>query len=233
MKRIIERIFGGIIILALLATILIRVESDSESSEQKYLDIKQFRREMTSEEYYGIRRFKSVLERDEKISIISYLNGERTNVTLSIKECLDYIDAVHPVEPEYSAKIKEIASCDLNKDGQNEIIILIENNDGQYLILQKNDDVVNGALVNYRSFNPIYENGIYGVSGGASDNEWRQFVSTDLAQSELICYETTENTTMDVPKYFIGEKEVDEKEYYKLNDSILSGDELRFYQVKA
>jgi len=38
---------------------------------------------------------------------------------------------------------------------------------------------------------------------------------------------------MDVPKYFIGEKEVDEKEYYKLNDSILSGDELRFYQVKT
>lgn len=108
-------------------------------------------------------------------------------------------------------KISSFALCDMDQDGEQELVLAFDNAAGTFLILHRNGDGFQGAIQYAREFQALQTNGIYTSAGGAGINErQRMTFKDDAVQIEILA---REDVVSGEEEYWIGEKEVTYPEY--------------------
>lgn len=108
-------------------------------------------------------------------------------------------------------KISSFALCDMDQDGEQELVLAFDNAAGTFLILHRNGNGFQGVIQYAREFQALQTNGIYTSAGGAAISEYQRMTFengnvqiTTLAYAEDVPGEET---------FLIGEKEVTRSEY--------------------
>lgn len=110
-----------------------------------------------------------------------------------------------------SPKISSFALCDMDQDGEQELILAFDNIAGTFLVLHQNEDKFQGVIEYTRGFQMLQTNGVYNATGGAATNVRQRMTFED--GSVQIADLAREDGTSGQAKYWIGEKEVTDQEY--------------------
>ncbi len=103
---------------------------------------------------------------------------------------------------------------DFNKDGQNEIVVGIDN--ALYLLLHKNGDSVVGHIYSHRTFGNLYTNGTYSwhqQTGDVLAYGLGTFEFSGNKATETTLCRVEQNDTAGTVVYYVGEKQVSKEEY--------------------
>lgn len=121
-------------------------------------------------------------------------------------------------------RLESIAFCDVDRDGNKEVVLCINNFGGHYLILKLENGMYYGTDAVYRGFEALQTNGVYVGSDGAMDNSFFQLDFKEGVFREVLLGRACENS------YYMGEEQTtDEAVFREWLDSIMSGDVL-FYE---
>lgn len=121
-------------------------------------------------------------------------------------------------------RLESIAFCDVDRDGNREVVLCINNFGGHYLILKLENGMYYGTDAVYRGFEALQTNGVYVGSDGAMDNSFFQLDFKEGVFREELLGRACENS------YYMGEEQTtDEAVFREWLDSIMSGDVL-FYE---
>lgn len=108
-------------------------------------------------------------------------------------------------------KISSFALCDMDQDGEHELILAFDNIAKTFLILHQDEDKFQGVIKYTRGFQMLQTNGVYNATGGAATNVRQRMTFEDgLVQ---IADLAREDGISGQAKYWIGEKEVTDVEY--------------------
>lgn len=119
--------------------------------------------------------------------------------------------------------LNSIALCDLDRDGNKELILRLENITGHYLILKQEEGTYYGKDKMYRAFEELQTNGIYIGSGGAATVYYYQMYFEEGEFGEVLL------GYMDWGRYDIGGTEITHEEVFQeWADSIMSEDVLYY-----
>lgn len=114
-----------------------------------------------------------------------------------------------PIESYGEYRLANISISDVTQDGEAELVLHFSSFGGFYLILHREGEKFYGTDYSERSFEGLQENGVYMGSGGAS---CQGFYQLRFRGGEFI---ETLIGRRDDKKYYIGDKKVDEKEFWK------------------
>lgn len=122
----------------------------------------------------------------------------------------------HPEE--YMAEPDSFTIIDLDRDGKNEIIVLLTNTHAhtEYLILSDLDGTAHGYMMVYRGFVPLMTDGCAWGSNGATSGQLYRFTAFTADG-----YETETLAVEDYPYYEIAGKPVSEELFYAFCKEIL------------
>lgn len=159
------------------------------------------------------------------------LNGKRKYID-SEGNSLSFTDNYLSKFKEYDKNI-EISytmvdvSNKIDKKNIEEMIILVEANDGFYLVLSydKEDDKVYGLEENYRTMTSIKKDGLFMASSGANDTLIGQF---NIKERIIVGL-----TVGSSDGYFIDSKQVSEKEYNDYLDEFNKKENVTFTKYKT
>ena len=211
---------------------------DQAYYQNKWLSIKDvdweaYQKVLSREDYAALQGYFPVL-RDEAEFIWmmgSYYSGDEADKRTVTLDEFRYIlnneiwDA--GFDPD-ELGLNSIALCDMDRDGNKELILLLENM-GHYLIFKQEDGVYYGTDKMYRAFEELQTNGIYIGSGGAATVYYYQmYFEEGEFRDVLLGY-------MDWGLYVIGGAEITDKEVFlEWVDSIMSEEAIYYRpQIKA
>lgn len=125
--------------------------------------------------------------------------------------------------------LDSLTLCDVDRDGNKELILCFENQWGIFLILKEENGTYYGTYTVFRGFEVLQTNGVYVGSDGAEDNYFLQMYFEDGVFYEIVlgraCY----------GHYKIGDEwTTDEEVFQEWLDSIMPGDMIYYKpQIKA
>ena len=121
-------------------------------------------------------------------------------------------------------KVSSFALCDMDRDGEKELILSFDDNIGTYLLLHKSDSGYLGVVLFERWLQVLQTNGVYMGSGGAATISYnRMTFENDAVQTEILA---NEDGWGEEHKYWIGEEEVSKEEYNTWVADNTPGDEV-------
>lgn len=149
---------------------------------------------------------------------------EKSSVTLDeFRHILNNEWGVPGCDPD-DLRLESIAFCDMDRDGNKEVVLRFSNFAGHYLILKLENGMYYGMDAVYRGFEALQTNGVYVCSDGAMDNSFFHLDFEEGVFLEVLLGRACEN------RYYMGEEQTtDEAVFREWLDSILTGDVL-FYE---
>lgn len=108
-------------------------------------------------------------------------------------------------------KISSFTLCDMDQDGERELILAFDNIAGTFLILHEGEDAIQGVVMYVRGLQMLQTNGIFNGSGGAGSNARYRMTFKDGAVQIVAL--AREECTFDEERFWLGEEEVTSLEY--------------------
>ena len=184
---------------------------------------------LSEEDYAVLEGYFSVLREETPftwtVNAYSYEEEiEKRSVTLDeFRHILNNEWGVPGCDPD-DLRLESIAFCDMDRDGNKEVVLRFSNFAGHYLILKLENGMYYGMDAVYRGFEALQTNGVYVCSDGAMDNSFFQLDFEEGVFLEVLLGRACENS------YYMGEEQTtDEAVFREWLDSILTGDVL-FYE---
>lgn len=175
------------------------------------IDFGAYTNTLNAEDYASLSRFFPVLQEDASFSVGYAPSADESWVAQ--ETTLDRFRKETESMAMYTEppKISSFALCDMEQDGERELILAFDNAAGTFLILHQNEDVFQGVIMYTREFQMLQTNGIYNSTGGAAINERQRMTFEDGAvQITILAHE---ESVSGEEKYWIGGKEVTRSEY--------------------
>lgn len=172
---------------------------------------------LSSEEQKALEDFLPVLTGKEPL-IPDWNDGKKIFLTDWFKEMLGN-------EPgDLPSVFNAFALCDLDGDGERELILWIDGYGGCYTILHREKGVFYGIYRSVRQFQELQTDGVYASTGGMGNRSYcrASFEDGKLLERELGY--TRYYGEDDLVHYFVGEKEVSEAEFETWMEEHLVGD---------
>lgn len=227
-----------------------QTESEAESQEEptedagpptiRNVDWEAYQEVLTDEEYAALQGFFPVLEGRVSFTwtVDAYTYEQQIDKRRVSMDEFRYILDNELWEADYDPDelwIESIALCDLDGDGDRELILLLENIGGHYLILKKEDGRYYGTNRVYRGFESLQTNGVYEGSGGAAYSYYYRMVFEEETFREVLLGYTDWDDKENTGIYYMGDVETaDEEVFQEWLEGILS-EEVVYYkpEIKA
>lgn len=175
---------------------------------------------LSGEEYAALQKFFPILRAAIPfrwtVDAYTYENNlDLRNVTL--EEFCHILNSELWDAGDDELRLDSIAFCDLDQDGELELVLALNNIGGYYLILKEEDGLYYGTDRVYRGFEDLRDNGVYVGSEGANYNYvYRMIFEEGAFREVLLGYESQGN-------YHIGDEETAAREVYlEWLDSVMS-----------
>ncbi|MDE6567002.1 MAG: hypothetical protein K2K70_04610, partial [Lachnospiraceae bacterium] len=137
----------------------------------------------------------------------SFLGGQEIEEQVSIYQFLEKYG--EPIESYRDYRLANISISDVTQDGKSELVLHFSSFGGFYLILNREGEKFYGTDHTERCFLGLQENGVYRGSGGAS---YQGFYQLRFRGGKFI---ETLIGRRDGKKYYIGDRKVEEKKFWK------------------
>lgn len=191
--------------------------TNGETVELSRADFSVYPPVLSSGEQKALEDFLPVLTGKEPL-IPDWNDGEKVLLTDWFKEMLSSEFGELP------SVFTAFALCDLDGDGERELILWIDGYGGCYTILHREKGVFYGTYRSVRQFQELQTDGIYASTGGMGNRSYcrASFEDGKLLEKELGY--TRYYGEDDLVHYFVGEKEVSEAEFETWMEEHLVGD---------
>ena len=215
-----------------------RTESETESQKEptedagpptiRNVDWEAYQEVLTDEEYAALQGFFPVLEGRVSFTwtVDAYTYEQQIDKRRVSMDEFRYILDNELWEADYDPDelwLESIALCDLDGDGDRELILLLENIGGHYLILKKEDGRYYGTNRVYRGFESLQTNGVYEGSGGAAYSYYYRMVFEEETFREVLLGYTDWDDKENTGIYYMGDvKTADEEVFQEWLEGILS-----------
>lgn len=204
------------------------------------VDWEAYQKVLTEEEYAALQGFFPVLKGRVSFTwtVDAYTYEQQIDKRRVSMDEFRYILDNELWEADYDPDqlwIESIALCDLDGDGDRELILLLENIGGHYLILKKEDGRYYGTNRVYRGFESLQTNGVYEGSGGAAYSYYYRMVFEEETFREVLLGYTDWDDKVNTGIYYMGDvKTADEEVFQEWLEGILS-EEVVYYkpEIKA
>lgn len=183
------------------------------------MDWDEYQNIMNSEEYEVLLEYLPVLKNEVKFiwDVDFYFNDESERKVVTIDE-FRYIldneiwDAGYDPDELW---VNSIAICDMDGDGIKELILLLDNIVGHFLILHKENEEFYGTNRVYRAFEALQTNGTYIASGGAYYNYYYKMKFIDGKFEEDLLGYTDWDSEKQEALYYLGEEMTKDHDVYE------------------
>lgn len=110
-------------------------------------------------------------------------------------------------------KVSSFSLCDMDQDGEDELILEFNNSAKTFLILHQSGDKIQGVVKYTRGFQMVQTNGLYKGTSGAATNEYQRMTfENGGVQIKVLA---REDSVSGEEKFWIGEEEVTPADYNK------------------
>lgn len=119
-------------------------------------------------------------------------------------------------------KISSFSLCDMDQDGEQELILAFNDSAQTFLILHQGEDKIQGVVMYTREFQMLQTNGIYRGTGGAATNEYQRMTFED--DSVQVNVLAREDSVLGEQNFWIGGEKTTNLEYNRWLEDNLPGE---------
>lgn len=119
-------------------------------------------------------------------------------------------------------KISSFSLCDMDQDGEQELILAFNDSAKTFLILHQSEDKIQGVVMYTREFQMLQTNGIYRGTGGAATNEYQRMTFED--DSVQVNVLAREDSVLGEQNFWIGGEKTTYLEYNRWLEDNLPGE---------
>lgn len=214
-----------------------KVNTFDEKITIQVMDWDAYQNIMNTEEYEVLLEYLPVLKNEETFTwdVDFYFNDEKEQKVVTIDEFRYILDneiwnaGYDPDE----LWVNSIAICDMDGDETKELILLLDNIVGHFLILHKENEEFYGTNRVYRAFEALQTNGTYISSGGAYYNYYYKMKFIDGKFEEDLLGYTDWDSEKQEALYYLGEEMTKDHDVYeKWHNDIMPEDAVYYDAVR-
>lgn len=190
------------------------------------VDWEAYQYKLSASDYKALQRYMPVLKGEKTF----FWNKDRTESVQTVEVTMPQYFQEMSKEAELkhvTFSLDNITLCDVTQDGEKELILSFHTLGYFSLLLHQEGDRFYGIYRHIRCLKGLTENGIFSASGGSVSYYQMRFADGQFKETYLGGYERPEKG-----KFFIGKREVKEKEFEKWKKKTL-GKEVPEYEPFA